>query len=407
MSSNEEKLAVSIVTFQGSGGMAHYAEMLVTAMERLAYAHLVVVGMPDELRPYSTIPRFVAVRRRERRLIRRVFEAYNVFFYRRVARLICQQATPQVVHITSGVTGLLGFCKELWRHGVSIVYTVHDPLPHEERRTLWGTLFSAYQRRFQLPAVLRLCAAVHVHGKEHRQQLIDLYGSWVADKVYVAPHGAGVPRAILTGRRKPPELDGVGSDGALTLLFFGRLEPYKGLDVLIEAVRTLEERGCNIRVVVAGNGELGLDGNTVLPKCITLIHRFVADDEIRHIFESADLVVLPYKSATQSGVIPMAYAFGKPVVATDVGALRDVVEPGRTGLLVQPSEPVALANAIEELARDRARLAWLSGNTTQFLNEYLAWGRVVTTHVDRYRKVVTAERRTAGVPRAEQVESRE
>lgn len=383
-----EKVAVSVVTFQGSGGMAHYAEMLSKAMEEVVHTCLVMIAMPDELLAHRDIQNVLPIRKSKRQFVRRFCQSYNVFFYRRAARTICQRTAPQLVHITSGVTGLLGFCRELHRHHVSIVYTVHDPLPHEERRTVWGKLYSAYQRRIQTPAVLRLCAAVHVHSNEHRRQLIGLYGAGIADKVYVVPHGAGLPGAVVSGCRKPPELRDVVSDSTLTLLFFGRIEPYKGLDILIAALKILEQRGCNVRLIVAGSGDLGLGDDATVPQSITLIHRFVPDDEVRHIFESADVVVLPYISATQSGVIPMAYAFGKPVISTDVGALRDVVDPGCTGLLVRPSDPVGLANAIEGLAMDRSRLAQMSSGARRFMNEQLAWRKVVAAHVDCYRKVV-------------------
>jgi glycosyltransferase involved in cell wall biosynthesis len=135
------------------------------------------------------------------------------------------------------------------------------------------------------------------------------------------------------------------------LLFFGFVRRYKGLDVLIEAMpRVLAER--NVTLVVAGEfyepvapireriTALGLRER------VRLLDRYVADEEVGELVAAADAVVLPYRSATQSGVVLVAYAGGCPVISTAVGGLPEVVEEGVTGHLVPPEDPRALAEAI-------------------------------------------------------------
>jgi glycosyltransferase involved in cell wall biosynthesis len=135
-----------------------------------------------------------------------------------------------------------------------------------------------------------------------------------------------------------------------TLLFFGFVRAYKGLDVLLRALPRVRRE---VTLCVAGEfyesrapydrlvAELGLQ------RRVRILDRFVGEAEVRQYFSACDAVVLPYRTATQSGVIPLAYAMECPVITTRVGGLPEVVEEGGTGLLVPPDDPAALAAAIE------------------------------------------------------------
>jgi len=126
------------------------------------------------------------------------------------------------------------------------------------------------------------------------------------------------------------------------LLFFGLIRDYKGLDLLIEAFASLGERK-GVKLVVAGefysDGEkyhelarrLGVDDEIVWRT------EFVPDSEVRYYFCAADLVVQPYRSATQSGITQIAYHFGKPMLVTCVGGLPEIVPDGRAGYVVEPT----------------------------------------------------------------------
>lgn len=379
---------VIYVTFQGNSGMAHYAEALSQAMRNLTDAKLAMVAMRDELEAHTMLPGLLPFQWSEQLRNRRFLEGYNPLFYRKIARKLCSAGVPSIVHITSQVTGLLAFVKEIRRLGSRVIYTVHDPIPHDERRTTWGRIYEAYQRRYQLPEVLRLCAAVHVHSVGHREQLRTLYGESIASKAYIVPHGAGLSRNVAAGDREPVEFQQRVVGDAMTLLFFGRIEPYKGLDVLLDALKLVNGRGRNVQLIVAGAGRLGDDRGVASDPNVTLVHRFVPDEEVRKVFERADVVVLPYRSATQSGVIPMAYAFGKPVISTRVGALNDVVVEGKTGLLVKPGDPAALADAIEHLDSDRNLVRQMGKAAVSFLEQRLAWSKVADAHMGQYLAVI-------------------
>ena len=115
--------------------------------------------------------------------------------------------------------------------------------------------------------------------------------------------------------------------------FIGRIEPYKGLDLLVDAFLKLDER---FNLIIAGSGKID---NSTLQKItsnnrIELINRYIKDDEFSVLLNKMDVVVLPYKRASQSGVIPLVFAHGKPVIVTNVGALEEQVPEG-TGIVTK------------------------------------------------------------------------
>lgn len=145
---------------------------------------------------------------------------------------------------------------------------------------------------------------------------------------------------------------GLKSDAKI-LLFFGLVRRYKGLDVLLEAMpKILNELGGNIHLLVAGEfyepeeayyhhvEKLGLTGH------VTIVNQYIPNEEVGTHFRAADLLVLPYRSATQSGVVQVAYNFGLPVISTRVGGLPEVVQEGETGFLVEPENPEQLAESV-------------------------------------------------------------
>jgi D-inositol-3-phosphate glycosyltransferase len=135
-------------------------------------------------------------------------------------------------------------------------------------------------------------------------------------------------------------------------LFFGYVRHYKGLDTLLTAWRTVRERRPQATLVVAGEAYedtapyLALANAAGGEAAVRLRLRYAPDDEVEALFKAADVVVLPYRSATQSGVTHVAYALGVPVITTDVGGLAETVRHGETGLVCAAEDPAALADAL-------------------------------------------------------------
>ena len=135
-----------------------------------------------------------------------------------------------------------------------------------------------------------------------------------------------------------------------TILFFGRITPYKGLEVLLDAYQ-INRQDLPIDLLIVGSGNMRPYRSRLRSsEGIQVINRWIPESEVGEYFAHADLVVLPYISATQSGVIPLAASYALPVIATQVGGIPEQIEDGRTGLLVEPGSVNGLARAIRELA---------------------------------------------------------
>jgi glycosyltransferase involved in cell wall biosynthesis len=155
----------------------------------------------------------------------------------------------------------------------------------------------------------------------------------------------------------------LGLEAGPTLLFFGYVRRYKGLHVLLEALAEART-SMDVRLMVVGEfydeeqsyreqiTRLGLGD------AVHLNADYVANDRVGTYFSAADAVVLPYLSATQSGIAQIAYNFDRPVIATDVGGLGEVVLDGRTGFLVPPGDPHALASAIRKFYDEHREAAF-------------------------------------------------
>lgn len=136
------------------------------------------------------------------------------------------------------------------------------------------------------------------------------------------------------------------------VLFFGFVREYKGLKHLITAMPDVKKQLGNVRLIIAGsfgsNREeyMRLIDEKRVKDCIKVVDGYIPDHEVEQYFAACDIVVLPYESATQSGIIQIAYGFGKPVIATNVGGLPDAVTDGRTGYIVDRGDAKQLADAI-------------------------------------------------------------
>jgi glycosyltransferase involved in cell wall biosynthesis len=138
------------------------------------------------------------------------------------------------------------------------------------------------------------------------------------------------------------------------ILFFGYIRKYKGLDVLLEAMPQITSANPRVKLLIAGEfyddpkpylarvQELGI------ARQVNIVDEFIPNERVTEFYAACDVVMLPYKSATQSGILGIAYGFERPVIVTDVGGLAESVEQGRTGLIVPPESPEALAEAVKQ-----------------------------------------------------------
>ncbi len=207
-------------------------------------------------------------------------------------------------------------------------------------------------------------------------------------RVRVIPHGVLDYLTRLPRERPlPPEMANV--DGPV-VLFFGLIRPYKGVDVLLEAFRSIE--GAELWVVGRPFGVELSDLAEAARACrgtVRLVPRFVEDEEVPALFRRADLVVLPHRDAEQSGVLYTALAFGKAILMSDVGGFGEVAARG-AGRLVPPGDSEALADAIVELLGDAAARERLAEAAREAAAGPYSWDAVAAQTLALYRELLGA-----------------
>lgn len=181
------------------------------------------------------------------------------------------------------------------------------------------------------------------------------------------------------------------ADAGPTVLFFGRLSAYKGLEVFYDAVPLIAERARGCRFVVAGRPVPGYSPPPAPavepPARIDVMARYLSTTETARLFQQARVVVCPYTDATQSGVVLTAFAFGVPVVATDVGGLPEYVMPGRTGLLVPIRDARAVADAVSRILLDETLAMQLRNGIAAAGADDLSWAKTAGVLLELYADV--------------------
>jgi glycosyltransferase involved in cell wall biosynthesis len=276
---------------------------------------------------------------------------------------------PEVIHLDDGSLRLAMAFPRLPRIALM---NVHDPIPHGRDAN----------RRIELGRrlVARRVERYRLHCEVFREPFAARSGV-PPTRIDVAPLGVyDVLREWASGpvTRSPR-----------TVLFAGRIAPYKGLDVLYAAAPRVAERVADVRFVVAGRAIDGFEPPRPPPLPnggrVEVIEGHVANDRLARLHAEATVVACPYRDATQSGVILTAYAFGTPVVASSVGGLPEYVDDGTTGLLVPPGDPDALADALVRVLTDEALRGRLAEGVAAVREGRLAWPRIADLVLESYR----------------------
>jgi len=303
---------------------------------------------------------------------RKLWNPLIVLTAARVVRLV-ERFRPDVLHVQESLHDY-GVWPVLWlaRH-TPLVLTVHDAVEHSGADADW--LSRRWRLRFYVDRLRERADRVIVHGERVRAQLLACR-EWPPERVFSVMLGAlGAPTGLT-----------VSEPSGATLLFFGRIESYKGLGVLLDALDLLRDEPA-VRLVIAGRGTdlQRFRGRIAVDPRIELIDRFIAAEEIPRLFLRSTIVVLPYLEASQSGVAAIAFNYRRPVIASAVGGLPDVILPGESGILVPPSDPAALAAAIRQVCTDPTLLRRLSAGAEALASGELSWRSIAQRTAAVYR----------------------
>jgi glycosyltransferase involved in cell wall biosynthesis len=350
------------------GGMLHYTSQLANALAGRAEVHLFTPDRPEVRAYLAPAVRLhdMAVLSQPNQPLRNYLRQANPLAHVANAAAI-RAERPDVVHIVTDhpsntlLMALLG--------PVPVVFTHHDPVRHPgEGHAL---------KQWLTDEVARAADRVIIHANALQPELRRL--GLRAGQVAVIPHGDyGFMRQHAQAVPEEP-----------MILCFGRLVRYKGVDDLCRAERLLRGKLGPYRIVIAGAGDTGFFRDEIAPDApIEVLDRFLDDAQVADLFARARLVVLPYVQASQSGVLAIAAAFGKPAVVTAVGGLPEAVDHGRAGVIVPPRDPAALAEAIAELWHDAPRRAALGAAGRALVDRTIGWPRIATLHLGLYTELL-------------------
>jgi D-inositol-3-phosphate glycosyltransferase len=275
-------------------------------------------------------------------------------YYAKLIRYVAR-TKPKVLHILWNNkfeffdrTILMLYYKVL---GKKIALTAHNV--NQARRDSKDS----WLNRTTLKIQYRLCDHIFVHTQKMKSELCEDFDvAKNAVTVIRHPVNDAFPDTELTPAEAKRRL-GLRVDEK-AILFFGRIRPYKGIEYLLDAFRLLStDEQANYRLIVAGEPKKGSEEylheiqqsvkRDFSQGQVILSIQFIPDEEMELYLKGADVLVLPYKEIFQSGVLFLAYSFGLPVVATDVGSFREEIVEGSTGFLCKPADPAELAKAIE------------------------------------------------------------
>lgn len=339
-------------------GIAQYTSQLQAALAQVAEVQTFSFNRqyPGWLYPGKTGYKLTPDMAREPD-VRYILDVYNPLSWRRTADAIVEAGCDLAILDWWTLFWQPGFtfmARRLKKRGVKVVYLCHNLFNHKT-----GGVMGAIDTVMGGAAVwmLKQADAYIVQSSEKRDQLLALKPG---AEVLFRPHPVY--------DRFPAPSHELAKRGRLELLFFGLIRPYKGLDILLEALRQLNDAGIHLTVA----GEPWGDIEALRQQLASLSNveqhlEYVSDEAAADYFARADVVVAPYRSATGSGVVAVAYHYGKPVIASSVGGLKDVVTEGQTGWLVPPEDPVALAAAIASVTREQA--AALRSNVEAFCQD--------------------------------------
>lgn len=355
-------MKILIITLNTSGGLNHYVSQLANALSK---RESVVVIAPVGVDRKNFIKDVRIIELELGNIIKNFF--INTLILTRPVRFLytIYKENPDIIQCNSCPLWIGFFLPFLRKY--PIVTTIHDVKHHIGSRSFDQIIGKKMHIKFS--------DCLFVHGEKAKKEM------GVNNKCFVIPHG---DYSFFVNFKK----NDVNEDEN-TILFFGRIEEYKGLEYLIRAVPYIVPEFPDFKLIIAGGGDFSKYKIMILGSKNYEVHnRFIPDEEVPSFFLRAKIVVLPYIEGTQTGIIPIAYAFKKPVVVTDVGSIPEVVENGKTGFIVPSKDSNALAEAIIKLLKDDKLRKQMGENAYRKMKEELSWDKIAEKTIEVYKSIL-------------------
>lgn len=356
---------VMIITMSTYGGIIHYTSQLANNLH-IAGAEITILA-PRGLSKNNFVDNIkiieMDVGNNIKNLIINSLNLKNIFKYIKMIH----QENPDVIHCIEEWNLWLGFILFFIKK-FPIITTIHDVNPHYGTRKIDKNIAKYFHIKFSDSLI--------VHGSNAKAELK------TNKECHIIPHG---DYSFFTKFKK-----GNIVEEKNTVLFFGRIEEYKGLIYLIEAINRISEYLPDIKLIIAGSGEFSKYEKIMKNEKNFEVHnRFIADEEVPNFFQRSNFVILPYIEGTQTGIIPIAYAFKKPVIVTDVGSIPEVVENGKTGFIVPHKNELELEKAIMKLLQNDDLRKSMGINAHIKMENELSWDIIAESTMHIYQELIS------------------
>lgn len=273
---------------------------------------------------------------------------------------------PDVIHTTKALDVLEII---LYKYRKRMCITMHDPFLHSGK--------SNFRKVFFRNLAIKNIPKIVLLNNAQKSQFIKQYH--IANN-RISVNRLGIYDTINNFQTK------IDNKNEFNILFFGFISSYKGLEFLCKAMKTIHNNCPKATLTIAGGGKIYFDFS-IYRDCqyINLINRYISMEELAGLLDNCTIVVCPYKDATQSGVVMTSFAKLCPIVATNVGALGEQIENGKTGILVPPCDENALADAIIRLYNNPNTIKDMRRNIRQRNNEEgNSWNSIAKKYLDFY-----------------------
>jgi len=364
MSENTQKKKILFICSEYAAGMISFASTIINAVaDNPDYeVHSVVVsrGILSYQQTLSSKAKRNAkfIECPTTKIARLLNRMYPIQLLKTINKM-CQLHNIGTIHCLTAEYSLANYFKKLKKR-YTIYFTLHDLQPHEakikglKRRFFENHFMKSTDKNIKILDYIVTCS--HSQYQKLLLQFPDKH-------IYYHHFPSLITPLIATGVDVCPELTGKKN----YILFFGRIELYKGLEYLYQAFVTDEILRENI-LVLAGHGQYSFtmidDAN------IIKINRFINDSEIAELFKNAACVVYPYISATQSGVAMLAYYFSTPVIASNIDYFKECIENEKTGLLFENKDSFDLSQKIKRILQDVELREVINKEQKKFLENY-------------------------------------
>jgi len=374
-------LKIALVTFASYGAAVHYLSQLANA---LAKQHRVIVFLPgytddsyfsDEVSivklpiPAGLLPALIKV------------------FKPQIARTLMRTISgikPDVVHLVFEHRFPFYYAKIIGDQ-YPFVVTIHEPKAVPNRGPIANGMVTVLQF-LNNTGLTKSADKIIIHS----------------DKLRAANLLARLPQskidAVQVGTFNFFKTNHIAATESNNLLFFGRIAHYKGIGYLVKAAQKARSSVPDLTVTIAGEGDLSKYGKMISGEnWFEIINRYIPDDEVAVLFAKAAVLIMPYTDGSQTGLISVAGAFGKPVIATDVGNFNEMVDNGITGLIIPPIDVNSLSDAIVTLLKN-ARLRREMGENAKgkFRSGQFSWESIAARTQDIYQQAVSLHTRKSG-----------